>query len=259
MYFTPPRPRVFAHRGFGHASHDQSDETSVAENSLAAFAAAQAAGCEYVETDVRATRDGVAIILHDPTFIDANGHERHLADISSEELASLPRGRDGSLPLLAHALAEFPDLRFNIDLKTADVAAPAVRAILEHAATNRVLVTSFSSRRRRLALKTLPGVAAGAGRSDALIILFAAVCRQNWMLRRIASQVRAVQLPVAQPTPAILTPRRIRRMQSAGIEVHVWTPNTAVEIEYWLRRGVDGVVTDRADLAFDVIASLEQK
>jgi glycerophosphoryl diester phosphodiesterase len=59
IYLDPPRPRVLAHRGLA---------LDAPENTLLAFASAAAVGATYIETDVHVTRDGVAVIAHDPTL-----------------------------------------------------------------------------------------------------------------------------------------------------------------------------------------------
>src|SRR5918997_611042 len=61
-YLDGPFPRAFAHRGW------HLDELTGMENSLAAFRRAVAEGYRYLETDVRATQDGVVVILHDATL-----------------------------------------------------------------------------------------------------------------------------------------------------------------------------------------------
>ena len=61
-YLDGPFPRAFAHRGW------HLDELTGMENSLIAFRRAVAEGYQYLETDVRATRDGVVVVLHDATL-----------------------------------------------------------------------------------------------------------------------------------------------------------------------------------------------
>ena len=53
----------------------------------------------------------------------------------------------------------------------------------------------------------------------------------------------------------VVTPRFIARMHLLGIEVHVWTINDPQDMRRLLDMGVDGIVTDRADIALDLIRS----
>jgi glycerophosphoryl diester phosphodiesterase len=46
----------------------------------------------------------------------------------------------------------------------------------------------------------------------------------------------------------------IRRLHGAGAEIHVWTINDMPTMHALLDLGVDGLVTDRADLAMRVLA-----
>jgi len=52
----------------------------------------------------------------------------------------------------------------------------------------------------------------------------------------------------------LVTPRFIERVHDAGAEVHVWTVNDPADMTRLLDFGVDGLVTDRADLALPLIA-----
>jgi glycerophosphoryl diester phosphodiesterase len=52
----------------------------------------------------------------------------------------------------------------------------------------------------------------------------------------------------------VSTPRILNAFHRLGIEVHVWTVNEVADMRRLLDAGIDGLVTDRADLALDVIA-----
>lgn len=101
------------------------------------------------------------MICHDDELERLAGVPGRVGAFTAKELGALDLGQGQGMPTLAEALAAFPLQRFNIDLKSADVVLPAVAAIRETCALDRVLVTSFSERRRR-ALKLLPGVASSA-------------------------------------------------------------------------------------------------
>ncbi|MCS5719388.1 glycerophosphodiester phosphodiesterase family protein [Herbiconiux sp. CPCC 205763] len=239
-WFQPALPRILAHRGLA---------LGVPENTLAAFEQAVAAGAGYIETDVNASADGVAIASHDQTLDRIAGRPERIADLTLAQLLEIDLGGGVRLVTLADVLAAHPGIRFNIDIKSEDVAAPAARAIHEADAADRVLLTSFSTRRRRAAVDVLDDrVAASASVGEFVPALFAAklglVPVVRWLLRR----VDAVQIPLTVFGMRTTTPRMVRRLHAAGVEIHVWTINDVAVARGLLMRGVDGLVTDRADL-----------
>jgi len=149
-YFSPAVPRVLAHRGLA---------LEAPENTLLAFAHALALGVEHLETDVHASRDGVAMIAHDADLDRVAGIPGRVDERTAAELAALALGADQGMPTLAEALEAFPEARFNIDLKSAEAVAPTVDAVRQLRAEHRVLLTSFSERRRAAALRLLPEAA----------------------------------------------------------------------------------------------------
>ncbi len=247
-YFSPARPRVLAHRGLA---------IEAPENTLLAFAHALALGVDHVETDVHASRDGIAMIAHDPDLDPVAGIPGRVSDLTAAELAGIPLGRDQGFATLADALEAFPEARFNIDLKCADAVAPTVDAVRQLRAEHRVLLTSFSERRRAAALRLLPEVATSASAPRFAAALVAARLGAVPLVRAALSGVHAVQIPERALGGETTTPRLLRAFHAAGVEVHVWTINEPDVMRALLGRGVDGIVTDRADLALEVIGSRE--
>ena len=64
-----------------------------------------------------------------------------------------------------------------------------------------------------------------------------------------------MQIPESVRFLRILTPRFVRGIHAAGVEVHVWTVNDPESMTRILDLGVDGLVTDRCDLAAAIIAA----
>ncbi|WP_268921042.1 glycerophosphodiester phosphodiesterase family protein, partial [Marisediminicola senii] len=152
-----------------------------------------------------------------------------------------------------------PWLRFNIDVKSDDAVDPTVEAILSAGALDRVLVTSFSERRRTAATRQLPGVATSASAPLVARSFAAAAIGSSRGTRLALRGVPAAQVPERYGRVRIVTARTVRTFTAAGVEVHVWTVNDADTMVRLLGLGVHGLVTDRADIAIDVIASRRRK
>ena len=243
-YFEPSLPRVFAHRGLA---------TSAPENTLLAFSAAVGLGVQFIETDVHGSSDGVAVISHDRDLTRLAGIRSAVSDYSMEQLRGIDLGHGQGFSSLAETLDAFPETRFNIDIKSLDAVQPTVDAIRSANATARVLVTSFSEARRLAAVRQLPGVATSAGARRFAGALVAGKLALRPVLGRVLREVDCVQIPETYGPIRITTPPMIARLHAAGVEVHVWTINDESTMHALLDLGVDGLVTDRADLALAVL------
>jgi glycerophosphoryl diester phosphodiesterase len=235
---------VFAHRGLA---------VDAPENTLLAFARAVAAGAEYIETDVHASSDGVAVVAHDPDLSRVAGVKRAVESLSMNELRRIDLGFDQVFCSLAEALDTFADTRLNIDIKVEAAIAPTIEAIRRANATSRVLVTSFSDKRRLAAVRELPGVATSASARTFATALVAARSGAARVTERALRGVSAVQVPERALGISVTTRRMIDRLHAAGVEVHIWTINDPIRMRELLDLGVDGLVTDRADLALEVV------
>ncbi len=251
------KPRVLAHRGFvpgrkADGAGAGADHAEIVENTLAAFAAAHAAGAPYVESDCHLTADGVVVLFHDDDLTRISGDPRKVADVTHADLARIMEDR-GGLMTAAEALEAFPDLRFNLDVKAAAAALPLGRIVAPHA--DRVLLTSFSDRRRREALeaaRTAGGFpATSAGQATVARALVASRLGRAALSRAVAG-IDALQVPERVGVLRVVTRRFVRAVHAVGVEVHVWTVNDADAMRRLLDLGVDGLVTDRADVAIAV-------
>jgi glycerophosphoryl diester phosphodiesterase len=243
-FFAGPLPRILAHRGLA---------TDAPENTLLAFLSALAIGVTHLETDVHASADGVAVISHDPDLARMAGIAVRVDQLDLVELQRVDLGRGQTYPSLGEALSAFPEARFNVDLKSDAAVAPAVDAILQAGAAHRVLVTSFDNARRLRAVRALPGVATSASAVPFAAALFAVKLGLVPLARRLLRDVQAVQVPERLRGVRVISPRSVRLLKRAGVEVHVWTINDPADMTRLLDLGVDGLVTDRPDLALRVV------
>ncbi len=247
-FFSPAPPRVLAHRGLA---------IEAPENTLLAFAKALAVGATHVETDVHVSADGVAMVSHDPDLRRLADRRVAVDHLTSQELRRIDLGWGQSYCSLAEALDGFPDVRFNIDIKIGGAVQPTVEAIRSAGATKRVLIGSFSPQRRTTAIRMLPGVATSISARGAVAAVAAARAGSLFSLRRILRDVQAVQLPESVLRMRSFTSRTIAAFHAAGVEVHAWTINEPAAMDRLLAIGVDGLVTDRADLGIQALERFE--
>jgi glycerophosphoryl diester phosphodiesterase len=243
-------PLAFAHRGFSPDG---------LENSAAAFSAALELGFTHLETDARTTADGVVLLFHDETLDRVTGNHGPISSLSAAEIAKARIGGRESIPVLADVLADFPEARLNIDVKDWHTV-KAVAGVIERLdAHDRVLIASFSDRRRRAVLRLLRRrTASSAGIvCNAAVTLLGPLLPEHW-LRRILHDVDALQVPVRYGPVMVVTPGFVRRAHRLGLQVHVWTVNDSAEMARLLDMGVDGIVTDRADRLKSVLQARGQ-
>ncbi|HEX8875057.1 MAG TPA: glycerophosphodiester phosphodiesterase [Nitrosospira sp.] len=118
---------IIAHRGY---------HTAVPENTLAAFEAAVTVGVNGIETDVRISRDGLPILIHDRVMPSGEAVD-DLARAEIEQIAG------HEIPSLDEALESFPGILWNVEIKS-PAAVPSVISVIEkHQARHRIIVTSF--------------------------------------------------------------------------------------------------------------------
>ena len=239
-FFATGRVSVLPHRGLAH---------SAPENSLAAFESACAAGADVLECDVRATKDGVAVMAHDETLARVFGDSRRVCDVDYAELRHIGSRPDVSVISVADALRLLPAAKFNIDVKSTDVIKPLVDAISECDAQDRVLITSFSGARRRRTLAALPHVETSASADVVLTVVVLCALGVPALVRWIFRRTRVLQIPTSVLKINVSSPRMIRRFHRAGFTVHFWTINSVEHMRQLARDGADGIVTDACDVA----------
>jgi glycerophosphoryl diester phosphodiesterase len=251
----PTRPLVFAHRGASAA---------LPEHTLEAYLRAIDDGADGLECDVRLTRDGTLICIHDPRLERTSNGRGRVSAATLAELAELDfsswhaagvGGARGVLTLerlLTTAKEAGRPLRVLVETKhptrfggavERELVALLHRLDLQDDQMVRVTAMSFSAsalaRLRRLAptLPTvfltdlaLPGVRAG---------------RLPFGARIVGPGIRAVRA----------RPELVEQARARGHQVYVWTVNRPEDVELVLELGVDGVISDRPEYVLSRVAS----
>lgn len=251
--FLPgPRPRRIAHRGLA---------LDGAENTMRAFEDALAAGADMLETDTRATRDGLALAFHDEDLLRVAGDERRIELLSAQEAGAVRLAGDEPLAMLEDVLGTFGDVPINVDIKNAAAIGPAVAAIARTRSADRVCVAGFDG---DVVRKTVATIQAATGtlpvRSPSRGVIGSflaarAVEAPAPVIRRILAPYGALQVPPVYQGIPVVTPANVAAAHRAGCEVHVWTIDDAPTMQELLVMGVDGIITNRVDLLSELLTN----
>lgn len=250
-YLSPVSFRFLAHRGLAVAA----DGALLDENTATAFARALEVGATHLETDVQASSDGFAIICHDPDLSRIAGVNKRVSELTAAELVALPLGHGGRLMTLEEALSQFGSAKFNLDLKSQAAIKPTVAAIIKAGAKDRVLVSSFSEKRRMQAISSLPGVCTSASAGKLLQVWLAWRLGLGGWLAKLLIPLDALQLPTHRGIIRFDSEKFIREVSRHGTELHFWTVNDPMLARVLRARGAQGIVSDRID---DIIVALAE-
>jgi glycerophosphoryl diester phosphodiesterase len=243
---------VFAHRGGAKLAP---------ENTLVAFENGMALGCDGFECDVHLSRDGVPVVIHDATLdrtTDAGGPVSHR---TASELAVVDagywfgperdfpfRGTGHGVPTLEQLLRQVPDCPAIIELKQGDPElARAVHDVLRRTdAVDRVCVGSFHQLGLDVLRMQTPLVASSASEIEARWTLYRSWCRWPFVRQR---PYAAFQVPQRAGRLQVISPAFLRQAHQDGARVDVWVVDEPEVIARLFDLGVDGVISDRPDMA----------
>jgi glycerophosphoryl diester phosphodiesterase len=262
------------------------------ENTLEGFRAAAALGVTAFELDVGLTRDGVVVVNHDPAlnpdivrgpsgaWLSKRGPTiwslTH-AELTRHDVGRLRRGsrtaalfpdqqpHDGApIPTLAAVLAGLPKTRFTVEVKTdpahpdwtasAQALADATVAVIDDAgAVGRVIVEAFDWRVQPHIRQTRPDIRL-AWLTRAETIRDAALWWNGTVPgSSVPAAVAAEGGPVWAPDHTTLTLTEIEEAHELGLIVLPWTVNRPYDMRRLIDWGVDGLISDRPDLALKIV------
>jgi glycerophosphoryl diester phosphodiesterase len=220
---SPRDVTAVAHRG---------DPYRYRENTIDSLRSALARGADAVETDVRLTRDGVPVLLHDETLKRLWQRDRPLRSLSAEEVRGLTAGR---VPTLAEALAATDGSRLMLDLP----GGPDERAV-----------------------RRIVDVVRESGAEDRVYYCAGASAMLAVRAADPAAEIALTWATAAPPRPALLAavhPRWLNyrfglvdralaeRVHRDGYLLSVWTPDTRRSMRRLIRLGADSITTNRID------------
>jgi glycerophosphoryl diester phosphodiesterase len=252
ILLDPEAKPVIGHRG---------NRAHAPENTLVSFREAVRLGVDAVEFDLRVSRDGVLVVMHDQTLdrtTDGRGpvEMRTVAELRRLDAGAkftrdggytFPwRGRGATVPTFDEIIESLPrELPCIIELKTPGATELVRGAIRRHDIANRVLVAGFDPDATRPLRGA--GFALGASTPDVAKLLLSALLRQ-----RLGPQLfQALCIPPRWHGIPVPIPVLAHALRGSGTGIHVWTINDpAYALRLW-GKGVQGIISDDPGLMLE--------
>jgi len=220
------------------------------ENTMESFSAAIEQGADCIELDVHLTKDGHIVVAHDARLERVSNGSGYINDFTLEELKSLdfsrlfPSGPACRIPRLSEVfrLVKPSALMLNIELKTTERLYPELPEKLnamacDYGMEERVIYSSFN----HYSLQAIKKINASAK----IGLLYELAMVDPWVY---AKYTGADAIHPHYSVVAAL-PETVARCHENGVLVNVWTVDDPQIIKLMLKCGVDGIITNKPDIA----------
>ena len=232
-------PLIIGHRGASAVAP---------ENTMAAFREAIAVGADGIEFDVRLTRDGVPVVIHDSTLRRTAGLNQRVSDLTWQELGKVDVGswfRFGSfanetVPSLAELFTLFQtndgtlylEMKCDSPAEHRPLAEACSRMIAEHSLKQRVVVECF----QLPALKVLKEI---DSEIKTAALFERSLTKENIITRAIEVGAMAVALH-----HRLARKELVEKSKQAGLHVAVWTVDDPAWVQRAREIGIDALITN---------------
>jgi glycerophosphoryl diester phosphodiesterase len=236
------KPVIIAHRGAS---------AYAPENTMSAFQKAFDLSADGIEFDVKCSRDGEMVIIHDQTLDRTTNGRGKVVETNLKELRSLDAGSSFSsqftgekIPLLREVLEEFSKkLLINIELTNYSsikdgLAQKAATLVKQMCVGESVVFSSFHPYNLIVTRRIVPNVA---------VALLALPGISGWISR--SNVMRWVSPEIIHPYYNDVDKRYVEVQHRRNRKVNVWTINTEMEMKKLLKDHIDGIITDDPSLA----------
>jgi glycerophosphoryl diester phosphodiesterase len=227
------------------------------ENTISAFSHSVALGFEVIETDLQITQDGELVISHDDRLLRNFGLRGAISQMRYKDLAVLSQRNGDAILRLSDFLDWLPqNIRLNVDPKSDVVVGPLIEFLsAREDLWQRICLGSFETRRLSTIRKALPEMATSFGSSEMRELVLAARTGTKFV---VPAGVAAVQAPEKAYGLRIINKKFIDFVHELGLDVHVWTIDSANDMHRLFDLGVDAVMTDLPTVLKSVLQERNQ-
>ncbi|HDJ89407.1 MAG TPA: glycerophosphodiester phosphodiesterase [Thermoprotei archaeon] len=209
------------------------------ENTLRAIRKALEIGVKAVEIDVRVSKDGFPIVMHDESVDRTTNGSGKISELTLEELRELDAGNGEKIPLLDEVLDEvYGKAVLFLEIKVDEAVEPSVNKVISKGMVDSVLFISFSPQHlvkvKSLCRDAYTGLIYFKP-SDGII------------------QAKKIDAVAVLPYFRFATIKAINFAHRLKLKMIAWTVNDLATAEKLWRNGIDGITTDRPDILIKMV------
>lgn len=240
--------KIWAHRGAS---------AYAPENSMEAFKLAIEMHADGIELDVQFTKDRQLVVIHDETIDRVSNGYGKVVDYSLEELRrfdfnnGFSEYKDIKIPTLKEVLelVKQTNMILNIELKTGvnfyeGIERRVIELVECEGMSDRVIYSSFNHE-SVIRVKSINSSAkTGFLYCDGIY--------------DVASYAKENQIDAIHPSVNNMQyPQLVEECKEGNIKIHVWTVNSVDDMRRMCELGVDAIITNYPDQAYEVVNHLE--
>ena len=216
------------------------------ENTLLSIRKGIECGANFVEVDVRKTRDNMLVLMHDERVDRTTNGYGLLKEMTFEELRKLDAGKGQIVPTLKEVL-QFVRNKCNIilEIKEPGTEKEVLEEVIKEKMLNNVIFASFYP----LALSNIKNL----NRNARISLIFYKEPYKNLEL------AERMEVEIMAPEYHLVNESFIKSCKDRDLKVNTWTVDSEEDIRKIIKYSPFAITTDYPCLLRDILRNIEKK
>lgn len=224
-------PLVIAHRGASKIAP---------ENTLKAFRRAIDLKADFIEFDLRQSKDNHLVITHDEDLSRLTGINEMVSSLSLQNLKSLDFGEGEQIPTFEELIQLTRDkIKLNCEITVPNIGDQVIELLEKYKIVNSTIISSFLHEELIKIKKLCPEIRIASLEPTTHVKKLDWIEKEQMIKYCVENKYYAIN-----PLVIMVDQKLVNYAHDFGIKVFPWTVNIKIAIKKLLKIGVDGIITD---------------